>query len=247
MPRSSWVLGGWLASSFSVSSLTIRPRGRFFDRASVSRQPASAFSRPSTAGLRLGSFRRFQASSGSNAKLDGSASRSISSSERVELAEVAQVVAGVEPVVETTVAAEHVADVAPDLARLATTSCPRTRACPEVGSSSVMSILMVVVLPRAVGPEEAEQLALADLKRHAPDGLDGLATAPEDAGRTDVGTAQVVRLDHRHPGNLPSPADGRAGVSAHPGPRPPEPRCSGPQRPTSVSSSRMTTEVGSRH
>ena len=30
-PRSSWVLGGWLASSPSVSSLTIRPRGRFFD------------------------------------------------------------------------------------------------------------------------------------------------------------------------------------------------------------------------
>ena len=58
----------------------IRPRGRFFERASVSRQAASAFSRPSTAGLRLGSFSRFHASSGGKAKLDGSASRSISSS-----------------------------------------------------------------------------------------------------------------------------------------------------------------------
>ena len=41
---------------------------------------ASAFRRPSTAGLRLGSLSRFHASSGSKAKLDGSASRSISSS-----------------------------------------------------------------------------------------------------------------------------------------------------------------------
>ena len=49
-------------------------------RASVSRQAASAFSRPSTAGLRLGSFSRFHASSGGNAKLEESASRSISSS-----------------------------------------------------------------------------------------------------------------------------------------------------------------------
>jgi hypothetical protein len=56
--------------------LTIRPRAGF-ERASVSRQPASAFSRPRTAGLRLGSFNRFHASSASNAKLDGSASRSI--------------------------------------------------------------------------------------------------------------------------------------------------------------------------
>ena len=80
LPRSSWVLGGWLAISASVSSLTIRPRGKSFVRASVSRQPASALSRPSTAGLRLGSFSRFHASSGVNAKLDGSASRSISSS-----------------------------------------------------------------------------------------------------------------------------------------------------------------------
>ena len=63
-PRSSWVLGGWSASSPSVSSLTIRPRGRFFDRASVSRHAASAFRRPSTAGLRLGSLSRFHASSG---------------------------------------------------------------------------------------------------------------------------------------------------------------------------------------
>ena len=54
LPRSSWVLGGWPASSASVSSLTIRPRGRFLPRASVSRQPARAFSRPSTCGLRLG-------------------------------------------------------------------------------------------------------------------------------------------------------------------------------------------------
>ena len=79
-PRSSWVLGGWTASSPSVSSLTIRPRGKFLPRASVSRHAASAFRRPSTAGLRLGSLSRFHASSGAKAKLDGSASRSISSS-----------------------------------------------------------------------------------------------------------------------------------------------------------------------
>ena len=66
--------------SFSVSSLTMRPLGRFLDRASVSRQAATALRRPRTAGLRLGSFRRFQASSGGKAKLDESASRSISSS-----------------------------------------------------------------------------------------------------------------------------------------------------------------------
>ena len=54
-----------------MSSLTIRPRGMFFVRASISRQPASAFSRPRTAGLRLGSLSRFQASSGSMAKFDG--------------------------------------------------------------------------------------------------------------------------------------------------------------------------------
>ena len=34
----------------------------------------------------------------------------------------------------------------------ATTSWPSTRAVPEVGSSSVMSILIVVVLPAPLGP-----------------------------------------------------------------------------------------------
>ena len=43
-------------------------------------QAATAFNLPSTAGLRLGSLRRFQASFGSKAKVEGSASRSISSS-----------------------------------------------------------------------------------------------------------------------------------------------------------------------
>ena len=53
-----------MATSASVSSFMIRPRGRFLPRASSSRQAASAFSRPSTSGLRLWILTRFQASAG---------------------------------------------------------------------------------------------------------------------------------------------------------------------------------------
>ena len=71
----------------------------------------------------------------------------------VQLGEVAQVVQPGQPLVEPAVAAEDVADPPAYLARRpSTTSCPSTRAVPEVGSSSVMSILIVVVLPAPFGP-----------------------------------------------------------------------------------------------
>ena len=57
--------GGCMATSASVSSFMIRPRGRFLPRASSSRQAASAFSRPSASGLRVWILTRFQASAGS--------------------------------------------------------------------------------------------------------------------------------------------------------------------------------------
>ena len=70
----------------------------------------------------------------------------------VDVREVAEVVERGEPVVEAAVAAEDVADALPHLLASADTSKPRTRAVPEVGSSSVVSILIVVVLPAPFGP-----------------------------------------------------------------------------------------------
>ena len=70
----------------------------------------------------------------------------------VQLREVAQVVERREPLVEAAVAAEDVADPLRTQRASSTTSRPRTRACPDVGISSVISILIVVVLPAPFGP-----------------------------------------------------------------------------------------------
>ena len=71
----------------------------------------------------------------------------------VQLGEVAQVVEPGQPLVEAAVAAEDVADaLAAPRARPSTTSWPSTRALPDVGISSVISILIVVVLPAPFGP-----------------------------------------------------------------------------------------------
>jgi hypothetical protein len=70
----------------------------------------------------------------------------------VQLGEVAQVVPRADPLVEALVAAEDVPDVARTQAASVATSCPRTRAVPDVGMRSVVSILMVVVFPAPFGP-----------------------------------------------------------------------------------------------
>ena len=70
----------------------------------------------------------------------------------VELGEVAEVVEGRQPFVEPAVAAEHVADPLTHRLRVRDDVVPSTRACPLVGSSRVISILIVVVLPAPFGP-----------------------------------------------------------------------------------------------
>ena len=71
----------------------------------------------------------------------------------IELGEVTQVVDGGEPVVETAVAAEGVADALAHVAGVAHHVEAEHRALPAVGSSKVISILMVVVLPGpSLGP-----------------------------------------------------------------------------------------------
>ena len=71
----------------------------------------------------------------------------------VELGEVAQVVECREPLVEAALAAEDVPDPLAHPARvLDDVVAEHARACPTVGISSVISILIVVVLPAPFGP-----------------------------------------------------------------------------------------------
>src|SRR5712692_4602001 len=65
------------------------------------------------------------------------------------------------------------------------TSKPATRAWPEVGSTVVVSMPMVVDLPGPVGPEEAEHLARADLEVNSGHGF--------DAARIDL--AELAHFD----------------------------------------------------
>jgi hypothetical protein len=53
-----------------------------------------------------------------------------------------------------------------------TASTPKTRTSPSVGRTRVVMIPIVVDLPGAVGPEEAEDLPVADLEVDAGDGGD---------------------------------------------------------------------------
>ena len=69
----------------------------------------------------------------------------------VQLGEVAEVVERGEPVVQPPVAAEDVPDPAAYRAGRGHVVA-NTRAVPEVGSSRVLSILIVVVLPAPLGP-----------------------------------------------------------------------------------------------
>ena len=60
---------------------------------------------------------------------------------------------------------EHQADVAAHVVALAHDVVPGDASrAPEVGLASVQSMLIVVVLPAPLGPEEAEHLAARDLE-----------------------------------------------------------------------------------
>jgi hypothetical protein len=72
---------------------------------------------------------------------------------------------------------------------------------PAVGSSSVMSILMVVVLPAPLGPSNPKS-SPASMANDTPDRLDLLAVAPKHPGGGREGPAQVPRLEDAHPGTL---------------------------------------------
>ena len=58
-----------------------------------------------------------------------------------------------------------------------------------------MSILIVVVLPGPVRPEQAEELALVDLEADAAHRLDLERAAAEGPGRRPVGAVEVDRFD----------------------------------------------------
>ena len=70
----------------------------------------------------------------------------------VELGEVLQVVQRREPLVEPAVAAEDVADLLAHRSRVGDDVVAEDASLPAVGSRSVMSILIVVVLPAPFGP-----------------------------------------------------------------------------------------------
>ena len=80
----------------------------------------------------------------------------------VELGEVAQVVVAGEPLVHAALAAEDVPDALPHLACLLDdVVAQHARTSPAVGMSSVISILIVVVLPAPFGPSSPNSSPLA--------------------------------------------------------------------------------------
>ena len=66
-----------------------------------------------------------------------------------------------------------------------TTSCPATRALPEVGGSSVVSMWTVVDLPAPFGPEEAVHLAGGDADVDAVHGTRALLELAHQVGGLD--------------------------------------------------------------
>ena len=91
---------------------------------------------------------------------------------RVELGEVAQVVVRGEALVQPALAPEHVADPLPHLARVLDHVEPEHARRPRRGDQERDQHLDRRRLAGPVRPEQAEQLARADLEAHAAHGLD---------------------------------------------------------------------------
>ena len=115
----------------------------------------------------------------------------------VQVGEIAEVVERGEPVVEASVAAEDVADAAPDFARVL-----RRVVAEHPGAASGRQEQRRQDLDRgrlagAVRAEQAEQLAFRNLERNAADSLDLDRPAAENSCRGPVGAAEVADLDDR--------------------------------------------------
>ena len=79
-----------------------------------------------------------------------------------------------------------------------TTSWPSTRALPEVGISSVISILIVVVLPAPFGPSRPKSSPFSISKLTPLHGFDLFHAAAERPGVGAIRAMQVLCLDDGH-------------------------------------------------
>ena len=69
---------------------------------------------------------------------------------------------------------------------------------PEVGSSSVISILIVVVLPAPFGPSSPNSSPRSTANETPRTASTVERLAPDHAGRRPVGPPQFLRFDHGH-------------------------------------------------
>ena len=124
----------------------------------------------------------------------------------VELGEVAEVVEGAEALVEPPVAAEDVADVPAHLAGVGDdVVTEHGRALPPVGSSSVISILIVVVLPAPLGPSRPNSSPGSIPKLTPRTASTSSALPAERAGAGAVAAPEVVGLTTAWSAGSPCP------------------------------------------
>src|SRR5215211_2728758 len=129
----------------------------------------------------------------------------------VELGEVAEVVVAGQPLVDAALAAEHVADPPPYLARVLDDVEAEHARRPLRRDQQGDPHLDRRRLTGAVRPQEAEELALLDPEADASHGLDVHPPAAQDAGGRSVGAMEVESLDDGHAARLPLAESASAG------------------------------------